>query len=270
MAEPDGPLAQPLGPRRADVVLAEHLQRGRAGLALDQGDRLQGEDRDGKDDLRVERPVPAERQRRPGHECQERDHQERREHVGRDRPQKKRGARDRDVDRPALVEGGDEAERDADESRDDDRQEPELQRDRRGLGDDRGDGAPADQRVAEVAGDETADIGEELLEEGPVEAGGGADRLDAIGIVGDVAGRPQEDQLDRVAGPVEGERIDAEEDQQERRDPQEKEASEIFQRSGPMGERGGNPDAGGPRIRKTVEAGVRRSPGPRYGRARAG
>src|SRR5690606_25040343 len=62
-------------------------------------------------------------------------------------------------------------------------------------------------------------IGEKLLDERAVEAGLLADGFDPRRIVGHVSRSAQEYELDRVAGAVKGQRIYAEQDQEDGRNP---------------------------------------------------
>jgi hypothetical protein len=121
--------------------------------------------------------------------------------------------------RRILVQRRDHAERNGNDGRQDDGTERKLEGDGSGGRDHCPDGAARGQRIAELAVQQVPDVKAELLDEGLVEASTFADGLDALRIIGDVAGCAQKDQLDRVAGAIEGQRIDGQHHDQNGRNP---------------------------------------------------
>jgi hypothetical protein len=70
-----------------------------------------------------------------------------------------------------------------------------------------------------LAVQQVPDVKAELDDEGLVEASTFANGFDALRIIGDVARCAQEDQLDRIAGAIEGQRVNGQHHHQNGRNP---------------------------------------------------
>ena len=127
------PPAQPLGARRADIVLAEHLEHGRAhhprqnrGLWQRQRHRRQGQRLQARPDALVPAGKPAGR--KPAKVDRENHHKDHREPEIRDGDAELGKPHDAPVTRPATAAGGIKPDRNGDQRRQQQRHQRQRQR----------------------------------------------------------------------------------------------------------------------------------------------
>ena len=160
--------AQALGDGGADVVGGDDLEHGGAHVA---GDRRHGGEAEGEGghDRGGEGLVAGDRQDRPLH--REEVLQQAADDEARDRDADQHEDDGQIVEALAAVEGGDDAEPEAEDDGQRHRAEAEVERDREGGADDVVDPAAAlGERIAEVALGEVRHVDEVLLEERLIEA----------------------------------------------------------------------------------------------------
>ena len=254
----DGPPRQALGVGGADVVLVDHVEHAGAGDAGDDGQRDRGQGGRGQDEVqeRVQRRVrpthdEAVEHVEPGRVLGEQarvlpprrgqPRQLHREHVledeaeeeDGDRHPEQRGQHGRGVHPRQVTPRGHVAERDPQADRDEQREQREL--DGRGEEPDQllGDGLAGGGGDAEVPSHQTAEVGEILLEDRPVEAVQRVELRDRVG-----GGPFAQQRLRGAAGqgshPGEEQHAEPEEDRDQQQQPpdDESEHGDLSARSG--------------------------------------
>ena len=219
VAQGDHMFGHTLSAGGADVILGHHLDHRGAGLAQDQGDRLERQDGQRQQDEQVKHPAPTIRHCTLGQDHDQQHHQQRPRDVGGNRPQGDGGAKDDVIEPRVLPHARDHPQGYGDQRRHDHGAQAQPQRNGCCGGNHVPNQAARGQAVAEIAVQKVPDIRAELHQKRAVQPGLFADRLDLGRVIGHIAGGAQENQLDRVARAIKCQRIDRQHHQQNRGHP---------------------------------------------------
>ena len=186
MADEHRPEPQPLGTRRAHVVLRQHLDHCRAGDARDQGRVGDAERQRRQREVEQERPQPVRGRavalhRQPAEPDREQEDRQIAQHKDRQGKPDDRKAHRQPVGQPSRPPCGHDTQRQRHRQRRDHRENRQRRRGKGALGDEVEHGPPEEQRLPEIAPQHTARPLAEPHEEGPVEPQRRAHLRDLLG-----------------------------------------------------------------------------------------